>query len=76
MKKVVAPVPDAPPDPMGLGRDEDTIGNVRALVPKQPVPDQAKLELCAPAGCRCPVRQKFCAQTFMHARCSTSWHLL
>lgn len=33
---------------MGIGRDEDTIGNVRALVPKQPQPDQEKLALCAP----------------------------
>ena len=38
--------PYAPPDPMGLGRDEDTIGNVRSLVPKQPQPDQEKLALC------------------------------
>jgi hypothetical protein len=39
--------PNAPPDPMGFGRDEDTIGNVRSLVPKQPQPDTEKLALYA-----------------------------
>jgi hypothetical protein len=32
---------------MGLGRDDDTIGNVRSLVPKQPQPDLDKYETCA-----------------------------
>ena len=59
-RTVQAPPLDAPPDPMGLGRDEDTISNVRQLVPKQPKPDQEKLELCAlllfpSTDLRCPV---------------------
>lgn len=44
------PTPYAPPDPMGIGCDEDTIGNVQQLVPKQPHADKSKLELCAPVS--------------------------
>lgn len=36
---------------MGIGRDEDTIGNVRSLVPKQPHADKSKLELCVSRFC-------------------------
>lgn len=58
MRKPPKVEPYAPPDPMGLGRDEDTIGNVRSLVPKQPHANQEKLALYdshPPALIRTPV---------------------